>query len=113
MIRVAGASIASRTGGVETRFMIIDFSSNPPLPEFQKHAPHLQNYRRVYQASEQQVGDSVGPAALSDYLGAFVSMYGIREKPNNQPEQFFEGTVLDEVVAMLLLNPDGLVEFSL
>ena len=37
--------------------MIIDFSSNPPLPELQKHAPHLQNYRRVYQASEQQVDD--------------------------------------------------------
>ena len=44
--------------------MIIDFSSNPPLPEFQKHAPHLQNYRRVYQASEQQVDYSVGPRGL-------------------------------------------------
>src|SRR6478752_1351293 len=54
--------------------MIIDFSSNPPLPEFQKHAPHLQNYRRVYQASEQQVDDSVGPAALSDYLKTYDAL---------------------------------------
>ena len=54
--------------------MIIDFSSNPPLPELQKHAPHLQNYRRVYQASEEQVGDSVGPAALSDYLKTYDAL---------------------------------------
>jgi uncharacterized protein len=54
--------------------MIIDFSSNPPLPEFQKQAPHLQNYRRVYQASEKQVDDSVGPAALSDYLKSYDAL---------------------------------------
>src|SRR6185369_13266661 len=54
--------------------MIIDFSSNPPLPEFQKHAPHLQNYRRVYQTSEKQVDVSVGPAALSDYLKSYEAL---------------------------------------
>lgn len=32
--------------------MLIDFSSRPPLPEFSPQAAHLQNYRRVYKASE-------------------------------------------------------------
>ena len=39
--------------------MLIDFSSRPPHPDFSPPAPHLQNYRRVYQASE-------GRSAASD-----------------------------------------------
>jgi uncharacterized protein len=48
--------------------MIIDFSSTPPLPELRGVTPHLQNYRRVYRASEEQADQAVGPEALASYL---------------------------------------------
>ena len=38
--------------------MIIDFSSNPPLPELRGETPHLQNYRRVYRAIRSVLSDA-------------------------------------------------------
>jgi uncharacterized protein len=51
--------------------MIIDYASRPPLPEFSKSAPHLQNYRHVYEASENLVSREVGERALEDYLRTY------------------------------------------
>jgi len=51
--------------------MLIDFSSRPPLEQFRKAAPHLRNYRRVYQSSEALVSNEVGEAALADYLRTY------------------------------------------
>ena len=49
--------------------MFIDYGSQPPLPEFTKTGPHLQNYRRVYASSEKASGRaSAGPSSLADYL---------------------------------------------
>jgi predicted TIM-barrel fold metal-dependent hydrolase len=45
---------------------VIDFNSRPPIPAFQPGAAHLQNYRRVYQASEAEVA-----GGLDDYLAAY------------------------------------------
>ena len=45
---------------------LIDFNSRPPIPAFQPGAAHLQNYRRVYQASEAQVA-----GGLDEYLAAY------------------------------------------
>ena len=50
---------------------MIDFSSRPPTPEFAPPAPHLQNYRRVYQASESRA--SATPAAVE--LQAYLELY--------------------------------------
>jgi predicted TIM-barrel fold metal-dependent hydrolase len=49
--------------------MFIDYGSKPPVPEFDKTGPHLDNYRRVYRRSEDEVEDRrVGPAQLDAYL---------------------------------------------
>ena len=45
---------------------LIDFNSRPPIPAFQPGAAHLQNYRRVYQASEAEVA-----GGLDEYLAAY------------------------------------------
>ena len=54
--------------------MIIDFSSTPPLPELRGVTPHLQNYRRVYRASEEQTDQAVGPEALASYLRLYDAL---------------------------------------
>lgn len=51
--------------------MLIDFSSRPPLPQFQKSASHLANYRRVYKASETASAAEIGPNAFADYLASY------------------------------------------
>jgi Predicted metal-dependent hydrolase of the TIM-barrel fold len=51
--------------------MFIDFSSRPPVPELTLRAPHLANYRRVYQASEAQVHATQGEDALAGYLATY------------------------------------------
>ena len=54
--------------------MIVDFSSRPPLEQFRKAAPHLSNYRRVYQGSEALVSSELGQAALADYLRTYEAL---------------------------------------
>jgi len=54
--------------------MFIDFSSRPPLEQFRRTAPHLGNYRRVYQASEALVSTEVGEAPLADYLRMYETL---------------------------------------
>ena len=49
----------------------------------------------------------------SDYLGAFVTLYGIKENVNPTPGEFKEGVVFDEMIALGVLNPDGIVRFEL
>ncbi len=51
--------------------MLIDFSSRPPLPEFSPPAPHLQNYRRVYQGSEKRSAGSGAAQGLEGYLETY------------------------------------------
>jgi predicted TIM-barrel fold metal-dependent hydrolase len=52
--------------------MFIDYGSKPPVPEFDKTGPHLDNYRRVYRRSEDEVEDRrVGPAQLDAYLAMY------------------------------------------
>ena len=52
--------------------MFIDYGSKPPIPAFDKSGPHLENYRRVYRASEDLVTDrSVGPEQLDAYLAMY------------------------------------------
>jgi hypothetical protein len=51
--------------------MLVDFASRPPLPQFSKTGPHLGNYRRVYQKSEQLTAPSSADSALSDYLATY------------------------------------------
>lgn len=51
--------------------MIIDFASRPPLPQFNPPAPHLGNYRRVYEASETITGRDIADAALAGYLKTY------------------------------------------
>jgi hypothetical protein len=52
--------------------MLIDYGSSPPVPEFTKTGPHLSNYRRVYEASEQAAGRTeIGASALAKYLDAY------------------------------------------
>jgi predicted TIM-barrel fold metal-dependent hydrolase len=58
--------------------MFIDYGSRPPTPEFAKTGPHLQNYRRVYAASEEAAGrPAAGDGSLSDYL-AMYDRLGVR-----------------------------------
>lgn len=45
---------------------LIDFNSRPPIPAFAPQAAHLQNYRRVYRASESAVSGD-----LKDYLETY------------------------------------------
>jgi uncharacterized protein len=54
--------------------MIIDFSSRPPLAEFNPPAPHLQNYRRVYAASERRSSASAAAGDLDAYLAAYDAL---------------------------------------
>lgn len=51
--------------------VIIDFSSRPPIAPFNRPAPHLDNYRRVYRSSEAQVAQSAGAEPLREYLAAY------------------------------------------
>ncbi|MBE2274928.1 MAG: amidohydrolase [Rhodobacteraceae bacterium] len=51
--------------------MLIDFSSRPPLPEFSPPAPHLQNYRRIYQGSEKRSAGSDAAQGLDGYLETY------------------------------------------
>ncbi|PZQ96091.1 MAG: amidohydrolase [Cereibacter sphaeroides] len=51
--------------------MLIDFSSRPPLSEFSPEAPHLANYRRVYQGSEKQSAGSGAAQGLDGYLETY------------------------------------------
>ena len=51
--------------------MLIDFSSRPPAPSFNAAAPHLQNYRRIYAASETRSAET---GATSD-IDAYLSLY--------------------------------------
>jgi predicted TIM-barrel fold metal-dependent hydrolase len=53
----------------------IDYGSRPPLPEFQKTGPHLQNYRRVYASSEQEVTQTTaGQHGLDEYLAMYDAL---------------------------------------
>jgi uncharacterized protein len=53
--------------------MLIDYGSKPPIAEFDKTGPHLDNYRRVYQRSEDEVAErgAVGPEALKAWLAMY------------------------------------------
>lgn len=54
--------------------MLIDFSSRPPLPEFAASAPHLQNYRRVYKASEDRSAQSDAAQSLESWLATYEGL---------------------------------------
>lgn len=51
--------------------MLIDFSSRPPHPDFSPPAPHLQNYRRVYQGSEKRSAASDAAQGLEGWLETY------------------------------------------
>ncbi|WP_101340218.1 amidohydrolase family protein [Cereibacter azotoformans] len=51
--------------------MLIDFSSRPPHPDFSPAAPHLENYRRVYQASERRSAASDAAHGLDSWLETY------------------------------------------
>jgi uncharacterized protein len=52
--------------------MFTDFSSRPPTPELDGHAPHLSNYRRVYRNTEGAVERAAeGRDALAAYLDTY------------------------------------------
>ena len=51
--------------------MLIDFSSRPPHPDFAPAAPHLQNYRRVYKASESRSASSEAAQSLESWLETY------------------------------------------
>lgn len=51
--------------------MLIDFSSRPPHPDFSPPAPHLQNYRRVYQGSEERSAASDAAQGLDGWLETY------------------------------------------
>lgn len=55
--------------------MIIDFSSRPPVASLTPNSPsHLENYRRVYAASESLVDHEVGEAPLQKYLATYDAL---------------------------------------
>jgi hypothetical protein len=54
--------------------MLIDFSSRPPAPGFNPPAPHLQNYRRVYAASERRSAESSAAADVETYLATYEAL---------------------------------------
>ena len=54
--------------------MWIDFSSRPPLPEFNPPAPHLGNYRRVYQGSEREAAATSATQELDAYLNMYEEL---------------------------------------
>ncbi len=54
--------------------MLIDFSSRPPHPDFSQAAPHLQNYRRVYQASESHSAQSDAAQGLEGWLRTYETL---------------------------------------
>jgi predicted TIM-barrel fold metal-dependent hydrolase len=54
--------------------MLIDFSSRPPAPGFNPPAPHLQNYRRVYAASERRSAESSAAADVEAYLATYEAL---------------------------------------
>ncbi|WYK06648.1 amidohydrolase family protein [Cereibacter sphaeroides f. sp. denitrificans] len=51
--------------------MLIDFSSRPPHPDFSPPAPHLENYRRVYRASERRSAASDAAQGLDSWLETY------------------------------------------
>lgn len=57
--------------------MLIDFSSRPPHPDFSPPAPHLQNYRRVYRASEGRSAASGAAQGLEGWLDTYDRL-GVR-----------------------------------
>ncbi len=65
-------SVSSRvpTVGGSVPPVIIDYASKPPIPAFDKRAPHLDTYSRVYEASKGAAVDD----ARGD-LGAYLKMY--------------------------------------
>lgn len=54
--------------------MLIDFSSRPPHPDFSPEAPHLQNYRRVYQGSETRSAASGAAQGLDGWLETYEKL---------------------------------------
>ncbi len=54
--------------------MLIDFSSRPPTAEFNPPAPHLQNYRRIYAASEQRSAQSSAAGDVDAYLATYEAL---------------------------------------
>jgi uncharacterized protein len=51
--------------------MFVDFSSRPPSLQFDGPATHLANYRRVYQGTEREAGNSAGDDPLAAYLATY------------------------------------------
>jgi predicted TIM-barrel fold metal-dependent hydrolase len=51
--------------------VIVDFSSRPPLAQFQKKVAHLDNYRRVYAGSERLASQAIGEEAFAEYMRAY------------------------------------------
>ncbi|MDR5782662.1 amidohydrolase family protein [Caballeronia sp. LZ065] len=51
--------------------MFVDFSSRPPVLQFNGPADHLSNYRRVYQGTETQAASTVCHDPLADYLAIY------------------------------------------
>lgn len=54
--------------------MLIDFSSRPPIEAFNPPAPHLRNYRRVYEASEKRSASSNAARDLTAYLQTYEQL---------------------------------------
>jgi predicted TIM-barrel fold metal-dependent hydrolase len=51
--------------------MIIDYSSRPPVEALSRPSRHLENYRRIYETSERESSQEMGPKALAKYLAAY------------------------------------------
>ncbi|MDF1748321.1 MAG: amidohydrolase family protein [Alphaproteobacteria bacterium] len=94
--------------------MIIDFSSRPPLPDFNPQAGHLQNYRRVYRKSESQVDRDVGDKAFEDYMAMYDAMDAHRVVLKARDlETTFGFKISNETVADLCRRyPDRFIGFA-
>jgi predicted TIM-barrel fold metal-dependent hydrolase len=94
--------------------MIIDMSSRPPLPEFHRVAPHLDNYRRVYASSERLTAAPPAEDSFADYLSRYEAL-GARAvviKGKDVGSTFGVRIENEEVAALCRRYPSRFVGFA-
>jgi predicted TIM-barrel fold metal-dependent hydrolase len=80
----------------------IDYGSTPPVPGIRKTAPHLANYRRVYQASERASSDAAEATEAADPLSAYLDVY----EANNARHVVVKARDLETTFGFRVANED-------
>jgi predicted TIM-barrel fold metal-dependent hydrolase len=89
--------------------MIVDYGATPPLPELRlPNRAHLDNYRRVYAASEGAVGGGEEDGGFDGYTEACdAAGIGLTVLKGRNVETTFGGSVPNEKIAAVCRNYPG------